>query len=99
MRFAAILLFAAFAAYAQTSSDVYRVELTMREAADASAKTARHYSILIDTSGKGTFRIGNREPVATGSFQPGTGGTGINPLVNTQYTYLDTGVNIDCRLD
>src|SRR5690242_19693217 len=99
MRFAAVLLFAAIAVHAQNSSDVYKVELTMRDAADASAKSARHYSILVDTRGKGTFRIGNREPVATGSFQPGTGGAGIDPLVNTQYTYLDTGVNIDCRLE
>jgi general secretion pathway protein D len=36
-----------------------------------------------------------RVPVATGSFQPGIGGVGINPLVNTQFQYLDVGVNID----
>jgi len=40
-------------------------------------------------------------PIATGSFQAGVGvgataATGvINPLVNTQFTYLDVGVNID----
>ena len=34
-------------------------------------------------------------PVATGSFQPGIGGVGINPLVNTQFNYIDVGVNID----
>ena len=34
-------------------------------------------------------------PVATGSFQSGIGGVGINPLVNTQFQYLDVGVNID----
>src|SRR5256885_15984655 len=28
-------------------------------------------------------------------FQPGIGGVGINPLVNTQFQYLDVGVNID----
>jgi general secretion pathway protein D len=49
------------------------------------------------------LRIGDRIPVATGSFSSGigvTGGTaagigGINPLVNTQFQYLDVGVNID----
>jgi len=80
-------------------NEVYKVELTMRDATDVSAKAGRHYVILIDTHGAGSFKIGNREPVATGSFQPGTGGTGINPLVNTQYTYVDTGVNIECRLE
>ncbi len=44
---------------------------------------------------KATVKIGDRVPVATGSFQPGIGGVGINPLVNTQFQYLDVGVNID----
>ncbi len=47
------------------------------------------------------LKIGQRIPVATGSFQAGvgvgsTGGAGfVNPLVNTQFTYLDVGVNVD----
>src|SRR6195256_1571837 len=47
------------------------------------------------------LRVGDRVPVATGSFQAGvgvgsTGGAGfVNPLVNTQFTYIDVGVNVD----
>jgi general secretion pathway protein D len=48
------------------------------------------------------LKIGDRIPVATGSFQAGIGvgstGTGagvVNPLVNTQFQYLDVGVNVD----
>jgi general secretion pathway protein D len=46
------------------------------------------------------LRVGDRVPVATGSFSSGlglTGGTtgGISPLVNTQFQYLDVGVNVD----
>jgi general secretion pathway protein D len=47
------------------------------------------------------LRIGDRVPIATGSFQAGVGvggaaGTGfVNPLVNTQFQYQDVGVNID----
>ncbi len=44
------------------------------------------------------LRIGDRVPVATGSFQAGIGTTGagaLNPLVNTQFQYLDVGVNVD----
>jgi general secretion pathway protein D len=48
------------------------------------------------------LRVGDRVPVATGSFQAGIGvgstGTGagvVNPLVNTQFQYLDVGVNVD----
>jgi general secretion pathway protein D len=43
------------------------------------------------------LRVGSRVPIATGSFQAGVGvGTAsVNPLVNTQFTYLDVGVNVD----
>jgi general secretion pathway protein D len=44
---------------------------------------------------KASLKIGSRVPIASGSFQPGIGGVGINPLVNTQFQYLDVGVNID----
>lgn len=40
------------------------------------------------------LRVGDRVPVATGSFQAGSTGS-INPLVNTQFTYIDVGVNLD----
>ena len=47
------------------------------------------------------LRVGDRVPVATGSFQAGVGvgttsGAGfVNPLVNTQFQYIDVGVNMD----
>lgn len=44
---------------------------------------------------KATLKIGDRVPIATGSFTPGIGAGGISPLVNTQFQYLDVGVNID----
>ena len=44
---------------------------------------------------KASLKIGNKVPTASGSFQPGIGGVGINPLVNTQFQFLDVGVNVD----
>jgi len=45
------------------------------------------------------LRIGNRIPVATGSIQTaGVAGVGagvISPLLNTQFQYIDVGVNVD----
>jgi general secretion pathway protein D len=43
------------------------------------------------------LRVGDKVPVATGSFQAGVGvgATGVNPLVNTQFQYLEVGVNVD----
>ena len=43
------------------------------------------------------LRIGDRVPVATGSFTAGVGATttAVNALVNTQFQYLDVGVQVD----
>lgn len=55
--------------------------------------------VRVSDGEKATLKIGERVPVATGSFQ--TGGVGvsaaatISPLVNTQYQYIDVGVSID----
>jgi general secretion pathway protein D len=58
-------------------------------------KVIQNPQIRVLDGQKATLKIGDRVPVATGSFQPGIGGVGINPLVNTQFQYLDVGVNID----
>jgi len=62
---------------------------------DSSTKLIQKPQIRAIEGQKATLKIGQRVPVATGSFQPGIGGVGINPLVNTQFQYLDVGVNID----
>lgn len=57
--------------------------------------------VRISDGEKASLKIGQRVPVATGSFQAGVGvgvggGAGlVNPLVNTQFQYIDVGVNID----
>jgi hypothetical protein len=95
----ATLLVPAFCIHAQDKKEdpaIYKVEFTLHDGADPDGKAGRHYSMLVSTAGKGTFRVGNRVPYATGSFQPSTGG---NPLpVTTQYQYFDVGVNIDCQI-
>src|ERR1017187_1096007 len=62
---------------------------------DSNTKIIQNPQIRALDGQKATLKIGDRVPVATGSFQPGIGGVGINPLVNTQFQYLDVGVNID----
>jgi general secretion pathway protein D len=57
--------------------------------------------VRVSDGQKASLKIGQRVPVATGSFQAGVGvgvggGAGVvNPLVNTQFQYIDVGVNID----
>jgi general secretion pathway protein D len=62
---------------------------------DGRGKILQNPEIRVLDNEKATLKIGDRIPIATGSFQPGVGGGGINPLVNTQFQYIDVGVNID----
>jgi general secretion pathway protein D len=62
---------------------------------DSTSKIVQNPQVRALDGQKASLKIGERVPVATGSFQPGIGGVGINPLVNTQFQYLDVGVNID----
>jgi hypothetical protein len=92
---AAALLMAHGPVQAQDSRSLYKVEFSIHDGTGAAAKV-RRYTLVTAANQKATFKVGNRVPVATGAFQPGVGGVGVNPLVNTQYTYLDIGVDIDC---
>lgn len=65
-------------------------------ASDSNSKVLQNPQIRALNNEKATLRIGDRVPIATGSFQPGiVGGGGVSPLVSTQFQYLDVGVNID----
>ena len=46
---------------------------------------------------KVSLHIGDKVPTASGSFGSGIGGVGVgvSPLVQTQFTYIETGVNMD----
>ena len=62
---------------------------------DANTRVLQSPQLRAVDNVKATLKIGDREPTATGSFQPGIGGVGINPLVNTQFTFIDVGVNVE----
>jgi len=59
-------------------------------ASDSDTKVLQRPEIRVLDSEKASLKIGDRVPIATGSFQSGFGGS-----VNTQFQYLDVGVNID----
>src|SRR6185437_5896882 len=68
---------------------------------DSTTRIIQDPSIRIVSGATAKLNIGDRVPIATGSFQAGvgvgvSGGAGlVNPLVNTQFTYQDVGVNIE----
>jgi general secretion pathway protein D len=57
---------------------------------DSDTKVLQSPEIRALNDQKAVLRIGDRVPIATGSFSPVVGGG-----VNTQFQYLDVGVNID----
>ena len=65
---------------------------------DSTTRIIQDPEMRVTDGQKATLKIGDRVPVATGSFQSGIGAGstgGINPLVNTQFQYIDVGVNVD----
>lgn len=62
---------------------------------DSNSKVLQNPEIRALDNERASLKIGDRVPIATGSFTPGVGAGGISPLVNTQFQYIDVGVNID----
>jgi general secretion pathway protein D len=68
---------------------------------DNRTKIIQDPEVRVSDGEKATLTIGNRVPIATGSFQAGVGvgvggGAGVvNPLVNTQFQYIDVGVKVE----
>ncbi len=64
---------------------------------DSNTKILENPQIRAVDGQKATLKVGDRIPIATGSFGTPLGiGTGVGALgVNTQFQYLDVGVNID----
>ncbi|WP_263417421.1 cohesin domain-containing protein [Terriglobus albidus] len=61
---------------------------------DSDTRILQNPRIRATDGQKATLKIGSKIPIATGSFASGTT-TAVSALVNTQFTYIDVGVNID----
>jgi len=67
---------------------------------DSKTKIIQDPEIRVTDGEKATLKIGQRVPVATGSTQAATGvaaTTAVSSLVNTQFSYIDVGVNIEAQ--
>jgi hypothetical protein len=70
----------------------YQVRLTIHENSNPAASGARNYTMILASNRKGVFSVGERVPIATASHEPGSANAGMN----TQFTYIDVGANIEC---
>jgi general secretion pathway protein D len=64
-------------------------------ASDTNTKVIQNPQIRVLNDEKATLRIGDRVPIATGSFATSLAGGTVSPLISTQFQYLEVGVNID----
>ena len=77
----------------------YHLEIVVQElGADGKATNGRSYTTTVSTDSheaQSSIRVGSRIPIATGTFS--SAGDNNKPVVNTQFQYIDVGVNIDAR--
>jgi general secretion pathway protein D len=62
---------------------------------DSSTKILQNPRLRATDAQKATLTIGQRIPVATGSYQTGAATALVSSLVNTQFQYQDVGVKIE----
>src|SRR5579863_5785486 len=62
---------------------------------DSNTKVLQSPRLRATDAQKATMKIGERIPIATGSYQTGAATALVSSLVNTQFQYLDVGVNIE----
>jgi general secretion pathway protein D len=59
---------------------------------DSATRLIQNPQVRVSDGESARLRVGDRVPVATGSFQATAG---LGPVVNTQFQFIDVGVNID----
>src|SRR5277367_4935838 len=64
---------------------------------DSNTKILQNPRIRASDGQEATLKIGEKLPVATGSYQTGAATAIVSSLVNTQFQYLDVGVNITVK--
>lgn len=64
-------------------------------ASDSSTKIIQKPELRSINGQKASLKIGERVPTATGSYSSGVSTGTVSALVNTQFQYLDVGVNVD----
>jgi len=82
----------------RSGTEAYKVDYVFSEFQDNKKVNTRAYTVLVQLLEKASLRLGSRVPIATGTFTTG-GSKELNPLVNTQFQYIDVGVNIDCTVE
>lgn len=71
----------------------YRLTYTITDFDNGKRIGTQHFSLVVAAGKRTTLKEGDKVPVATGSFSSG------NATSQTQFTYLDVGMNFDATLE
>jgi type II secretory pathway component GspD/PulD (secretin) len=74
-------------------SKSYRLTYTITDFENGKRIGTQHFSFVVAPGKRTTLKEGDKVPIATGSFSSG------NATSQTQFTYLDVGMNFDATLD
>jgi type II secretory pathway component GspD/PulD (secretin) len=75
----------------------YRITYTLTELDAGKTISTEHYSMLLGNGEHSSLKEGNKIPIATGTYSGGTD-TPPNSGLQTQFTYLDIGMNFDATV-
>lgn len=76
----------------------YRVTYTLTELDTGKTVSTEHYSMLLADGEHTTMKEGNKIPIATGTYANGVAATSPSSEIQTQFTYLDVGMNFDATI-
>jgi hypothetical protein len=76
------------------SKKTYRLTFTITDFDGGKRVGAQRFAMIVSEGERTTLKQGSKVPIATGSYKPG--GTSDT---QTQFTYLDIGMNFDATLD
>jgi len=71
----------------------YRLTYTVTEMDGTKRIGSQHFAMVLTSGQETSLKLGNRFPVATGSYSAGGAAS-----VQTQFTYIDVGMNFDATL-
>jgi hypothetical protein len=76
----------------------YRVTYTLTELDAGKTVSTQHFSMLLGNGEHSTMKEKNKIPIATGTYANGVAATSPSSEIQTQFTYLDVGMNFDATI-
>jgi len=76
----------------------YRVTYTLTELDAGKTVSTQHFSVLVGDGDYTSMKEGNKIPIATGTYANGVAATSPSSEIQTQFTYLDVGMNFNTSI-